>query len=245
MRFLLLVCFFSLIFGQNGQLQPPCACTQDVASANREGLDAHGKRCLTDASAAYTRALRLAPPSDPTPAQRDQILTFAPRLMVTANEPFRLKNAAAIMHPTRHWIAYHFFWEDDIDFPDDNDPCDHEVVWVQLNDARTEVIGFYTYFHGEVLRAPQRVLDNARAHGGRVEAYVQWGKHGTLFPGWETTGRLKEYQQMTWKKLSTEGRSSQDSPLGRKWPRKFNGSWEDFNRFTRAVDLAAELKSSG
>ena len=31
------------------------------------------------------------------------------------------------MHPQRRLIAYHFFWEDDIDFPEDNDPCDHEA----------------------------------------------------------------------------------------------------------------------
>ncbi len=234
-----------------------CACeSPEAVHLEREGVEAHRVRRLEEASAAYTRALKLAPPRDPAPAERELILRLAPRVFVQPRDPFPLRDAAAILHPSQPWIAYHFFWEDDIDFPDDNDPCDHELMWVRLDTKRENIAGYYTYFHGRILRAPPGSVEEARRHGGRPAVVVQWGKHGTMPLGWETLSiipdrgdveasrmtvdrqsTLEAYNRATWEKLSTAGREAQDSPLARGWPLKFPGSWADFTRFTRRVDL--------
>jgi hypothetical protein len=236
---------------------PACACQIDEAKkAAIEGDDAHKVRRLDEASAAYSRALKLAPSRDPTPAERATILRFAPEVMGHAGDPFELLDAVAVMHPKLPWIAYHFFWEDNIDFPDDNDPCDHELLWVQLDEKRERVIGYYTYFHGRTLKGAVK--------DGRASVVVQWGKHGTMPADWRTLRivadsgdvearqlrlnegiPLEEYNRSTWQKLSTIGREKQDSPLARGWPLKFPGDWEDFSSFTKPVDLVAQLSRSG
>ena len=241
-------------------MQPDCACDSKVAlSANREGLEAHLKRRLTEASEAYDRVLAADPASEPSRQQTALLERFAPRLYVTSTEPFPLPDFAAVLHPKAAWIAYHLFWEDDIDFPDDNDPCDHEVLWVRLDGARVKVLDIYTYFHGRILHAPPIAVDDANKHGGRAKIHVQWGKHGSMPVGWEkleiipdpgdiegtrmphTRITLEAYHRATFEKLSTEGRRAQQSPLGRGWPLRFQGTWEDFSRFPKLIDPAPLL----
>jgi len=241
-------------FAQRQDLQPPCTCGNAEALAlNREALQAHLKRRLEEASTAYAQALRLAPPRELTSAERERVLRFAPRVMVSPTDPFPLKDAAAVLHPNGRWIAYHFFWEDDIDFPDDNDPCDHELMWVEL-DARAErVLSYYTYFHGRILKATET---------GPPAIVVQWGKHGSMPANWkalpivadsgdversrmEKLGSaitLESYNRATFEKLGTVGRQSQDSPLARGWPLRFNGTWEQFTDFSKPVDIPAMLR---
>src|SRR5262245_40650935 len=97
--------------------------TVDTAEAHHvRGVDFHNQRRLDEASREYARALSLDPPRAPSAAELSTIRRFAPRLLTTAAEFFPLKDAAAVLHPTERLIAYHLFWEDDIDFPDDNDP---------------------------------------------------------------------------------------------------------------------------
>src|SRR5215813_7472892 len=106
----------------------------DTAEAhNQRGVEYHLRRCLDDASREYARALELDPPRDLTSGQWQLVRRFAPRIYTTPAEFFPLKDFAVIVHPTSRQIAYHFFWEDDIDFPEDNDPCDHELIWVQYS----------------------------------------------------------------------------------------------------------------
>lgn len=242
---------------------PPCTCESvEGVEAVREGMTAHGKRSLQEASAAYSEALKLAPSRDANAAERALALRVAPIVFATPREPFQLKDAAAILHPNGEWIAYHLFWEDDIDFPDDNDPCDHEVVWVRVDRARGTAIEVYTYFHGRILKA-------GGLGSARPQVVAQWGKHGTMPWEWRnllieadegdvewrylgsekanSTGKLtlEAYNRATYKKLSTYGRESQESLLARGWPYRFEGSWEDFTRFTRPVDLAVVLKKNG
>jgi hypothetical protein len=206
-----------------------CACPEAAAEASRKGMAAHLERNLGAASRHYDEALRLAPPRDPTPAERELILKLAPRLYTVKGEPFPLKDAAAVMHPTEPWIAYHLFWEDDIDFPNDNDPCDHEVVWVR-HGPQSEAV--FTYYHARILKG-----------GSRID--VQWGKHGSLPEGWRQMPEVVADQRRTWERLSTKGRQDADSPLARGWPLKFTGSWEEFTRFDVPVDLAAALRKGG
>jgi len=242
---------------------PPCTCESvEGVEAAREGMKAHSRRSLQEASAAYSEALRLAPSRDANPAEQALALRLAPVVLASSREPFPLKDAAAILHPNGEWIAYHLFWEDDIDFPDDNDPCDHEVVWVRVDRARGAASEIYTYFHGRILKAPG-------TGGVRPRVVAQWGKHGTMPWDWRnllidadegdvewrylgsekanSAGKLtlEAYNLATYKKLSTYGRESQESLLARGWPFRFDGSWEDFIRFNRPWDLAPILKKNG
>ena len=185
-------------------------------------------------------------------------------MFTTPDEIFPLKDAAAVLHPSERLIAYHLFWEDDIDFPDDNDPCDHEVVWVQFSPDRQSVERFWTYFHGRILAAGEDALGDARAHAMRPRVNVQWGKHGSMPFAWEsmpivgdagdlerayyTVGKpiaLAEYNRGTWQKLRSDGRRLIDHPLARRlqWPDRFTGNWERFVDFSRPVDLAAAIKA--
>jgi len=240
------------------EAMPSCMCPNTEAmEANRDALGAHAERRLKEASEAYDDALKLLPPREPSAAERALIRKFAPIVLTTPNEPFPLKDAAAIMHFAEPWIAYHLFWEDDIDFPDDNDPCDHEVIWLRLDPTRTRVQSIHTYFHG-------RILSDATPVVGRPKVVSQWGKHGTMPLNWRTlriqtdyddverarlqTDRpetLEDYNKATWQKLHNEGRQAQGSPLARNWPLRFEGTWQDFTNFSKPVDLEPRFRKGG
>ncbi len=230
----------------------------ETAEAHHKlGVEHHLRRCLDDASREYAEALKLDAPRELTAEEWATVRRFAPRAYATPTEFFPLKDFAAILHPTERLIAYHFFWEDDIDFPEDNDPCDHEVVWVQFASDRKTIEQVWTYFHGRILAGGEAAISDAKRNGMRPRINVQWGKHGSLLAGWEempiiATGgdverkyypvnqpiTLKQYQEGTYRKLAEEGRRLPDHPLGLRlgWPRKFNGSWNDFVNFSRLVD---------
>lgn len=231
---------------------------ETAASHHQRGVDYHLQRRLDEASREYVQALALDPPRTPSTEEHATIVRFAPRVYTTPDEFFPLKDAAAILHPSERLIAYHFFWEDDIDFPDDNDPCDHEVVWIQFSRDRQSVERFWTYFHGRILVAAEDAMRDASAHNMRARVDVQWGKHGSMPLGWETMAiigdsgdlerayyaigkpiTLADYNRGTWQKLRKEGRRLIDHPLARRlrWPDRFTGPWERFVDFSRAVDL--------
>jgi hypothetical protein len=239
------------------EAMPSCMCQSlEALEANREGMEAHAERKLKEASEGYDDALEREPPRKPHAIERNLMVRFAPQFFTHPRDPFPLKDAAAVMHPNGRWIAYHVFWEDDIDFPDDNDPCDHEVMWLELNETRTRAQRVFTYFHGRILEAP---------HDGQspVRVVTQWGKHGTM--PWDWKGlpiapdegdvekermpqdwlTLEAYNRATWEKLSTYGRQKQESPLARGWPFRFEGTWADFIRFEKIVDVGPVLKKNG
>jgi tetratricopeptide (TPR) repeat protein len=221
----------------------------------------HLRRRLDEAASHYRRLLELDQPRPLDERRRAAMLRFSPRLFQVRSDPFRLLDAVAIHHPDEPLIAYHFFWEDDIDFPADNDPCDHELVWVRYDPASNALSEFYTYFHGRILSTAEAVRD-AVAHNGRPRVNVQWGKHGSLPTGWETLeiqanaddseqryldlqrpGNLKNYNFAAFQKLHSEGRQHPTHPRTSGWPVRFEGSWDDFIRFDRQVDLAAHLSA--
>ena len=124
------------------------------------------------------------------------------------------------------------------------------------------IAGISTYFHGRILRGGSEAIQEAKAHAGRPRINVQWGKHGSLLLGWEKLpivaveddaekkfyplGRqitLLDYNRGTYEKLTKEGRRLLEHPLGRGWPKKFVGSWQDFTNFSVLVD-PGELLSS-
>ena len=88
-----------------------------------------------------------------------------------------------ILHPERRLIAYHLFWDDDIDFPDDNNPSDHEVVWIAY-DAAGALVRVVTLFHGRLVDGSSTAVEEARRRGQRPRIDVQWGKHGPMHEGW-------------------------------------------------------------
>src|SRR5262245_32289389 len=229
----------------------------DTPEYHHQGFEFHERRCLDDAGREYARTLQLDPPRELTADEWQVARRFAPRLYLNPTEFFPLKDFAVIMHPTERLIAYHFFWEDDIDFPEDNDPCDHELIWVKYSADKSSIENVLTYFHGRILEGGEAAIDDARAHGMRPRVSIQWGKHGSLPVGWEgltivaNSGdaekkyypldqpiTLKQYQEGTFRKLSEEGRRLADHPLGLRlgWPRKFKGKWEDFVNFSRLVE---------
>jgi len=228
-----------------------------AADHHARGVERHLERRLDEASREYARALEIDPPRDLTPDEWTLVRRFAPRVYTTSTEFFPLKDVAVILHPDQRLIAYHFFWEDDIDFPEDNDPCDHELMWVQYASDKRNVEKVWTYFHGRILSAPDAAFTDARRHAMRPRVNVQWGKHGSLPVGWEQMPivanegdaerehlplnrpiTLAEYNQATFRKLSTIGRRLIDHPLGRRlgWPERFSGDWEEFVDFSRLVD---------
>jgi hypothetical protein len=227
------------------------------------GVAYHLRRCLDDASREYRRALELEPPRELTPQEWQLVRRFAPRLYLTPREFFPLKDFAVILHPTVRLIAYHFFWEDDIDFPEDNDPCDHELIWVQYSQDRKSIEKVWTYFHGRILEGGEAALEDARRNGMRPRINVQWGKHGSMPFDWEELKivadsgdaeqqyyplnrpiSLRQYNEGTFRKLSQEGRRLLNHPLGLRqgWPEKFTGRWEDFINFSRLIDPLALLE---
>jgi hypothetical protein len=239
---------------------------QTAAAHHERGVEQHLRRQLDDASREYARALALEPPVEPTARQAAIVTRFAPRLHLVASEPFGLKDVAAIVHPTLRIVAYHLFWDDDIDFPEDNDPCDHEVMWVQYGADERTLERVWTYFHGRILEADAAALDDARRHQMRPRVDVQWGKHGSMPAGWQTMtirvlpgdaerplpGKaedvtLAQYNQDTFRRLSGDGRRLAGHPLARRlgWPTRFAGSAADFVAFTKVIDPVDRLGRAG
>ncbi len=236
----------------------PGQAQDDTAAAHHQrGVAHHNRRCLDEASREYARALELDPPRDLSPDDWALVRRFAPRIYTTPAEFFPLKDFAVILHPSARLIAYHFFWADDIDFPEDNDPCDHELIWVQYAPDRKSLEKVWTYFHGRILAGGEAALADARAHALRPRINAQWGKHGSLLVGWEELKitadagdaekqyypvgepiTLKRYNEGTFRKLAEEGRRLAHHPLGLRqgWPQKFTGRWEDFVNFSRLID---------
>lgn len=238
------------------------AASRTAAEHHALGVERHLERRLDEASREYARALAIDPPRDLTPDEWALVRRFAPRVYTTSIEFFPLKDVAVILHPDQRLIAYHFFWEDDIDFPEDNDPCDHELMWVQYAADKKNVEKVWTYFHGRILSAGDAAFTDARRHAMRPRVNVQWGKHGSLPVGWEqmpivaTEGdaekehypinrpiTLAEYNRGTFQKLATTGRRLIDHPIARRlgWPERFSGTWEKFVDFSRPVDLVTLL----
>ena len=248
-----------------GCSSPATPATAEAGEHNERAMAAHLRRSLDEASEEYERVLSLDPPRQPTEREREIVDRLAPRVMTTRSEPFPLRDIVAIVHPDEPVIAYHLFWDDDIDYPDDNEPSDHEVVWVRYTQDG-ELDRLWTYFHGRILDGGDAALTEAARHAGRPLVNVQWGKHGSMPAGWQQqmieaaaneieagdlpAGEpitLERYNRGTFEKLHREGARAADHPLARvnDWPRTFTGSWTDFSRFEKSVEVRARLKKQG
>src|ERR1044072_7678916 len=234
--------------------------SENSAQAHHQaGVAYHLRRCLDDASREYARTLALDPPRELTDEEGKVVRRFAPRIYVTPSEFFPLKDFAVLVHPERRVIAYHIFWEADIDFPEDNDPCDHELIWVEYAEDRHTLTRVWTYFHGQILDSGKEAVDEARQHQMRPRINVQWGKHGSMPVGWESLTirrdsgaqateaiSLKLNNDETFRRLSSEGRRLLTHPLGGRggWPRKFSGDWAAFTNFSKLFEPLRMLEQN-
>ena len=220
---------------------------QDVCHIYNQAVEIHKKRWLDEASALYRTVLHLDKPGEPTAEQALLARRFLPRVCTTNSEPFALKDVVVVFHPDpqRRLVGYHLVWEDDIDFLTDNDPADHEVVWVKYSVERT-VERVWAYWHDQILTTSSAVA-NANANGGRVLVMSQWGKHGSLLEGWrEKIGMddalpgYPEYETMQFIRLKTNRKPS-ESPYADRWPHRFEGGLEEFTSFPVRIDMEKKL----
>jgi hypothetical protein len=218
------------------------ADSKELAALDARAMAAHRQRNLGEASRAYAELLALDPPAAPTAAQRALVRKFAPRLHNVAGEFFPLKDVVAIIHPDRPVIGYHLFWEDDIGYPSDNEPCDHEIVWVEYDPVDEEITRVSAYFHGPIL-APAAAPAEANAHGGRAWIGVEWGFHGSIPAGGLVLAdaKLREH----WRLAHAPRAGRRRDPLARGWPEKFPGDYEAYVKFDVANDdVVAKLQAN-
>jgi hypothetical protein len=111
-------------------------------------------------------------PNDSLWALADQL---APTLYAQRDEPFPLVRVAAVVHPTRNVIAYHFLWKHDVDgqWLPWAKPSDEEEVWVGYDPVTLQATELWTYWHHTILHTDWR-------NRGLPAFDVQWGKHGSL-----------------------------------------------------------------
>ena len=203
----------------------------ELTRINAEAQAAHAKRNLGDSTPLYRKLLAADPPAAPTDAQRALVQKFAPRLQNVPGEFFALKDIVAILHPGKPIIGYHLFWEDDLGFPSDNDPCDHEVVWVEYDPPSLRVTRVSTYWHGRIVSTDEATAD-ANAHGGRPWIGVEWGFHGSV--PWQALGKVAAVDEILrghWERAHAGPKPPLD-PLARGWPTRYAGDYTAFTTFS-------------
>jgi hypothetical protein len=213
----------------------PCICAAETAkleAINAAAQAAHAKRNLGDSTPLYKQLLAAEPPAEPTLEQRSRVRKFTPRLFHVPNEFFPLKDIVAIVHPEKPIIAYHLFWEDDLGFPSDNDPCDHEVVWVEYNPETNRVTRVSTYWHGRIV-STDTAAEDANANGGRAWIGVEWGFHGSI--PWQAPGQVKVVDDILrdhWNAAHHTAKTRPRDPLARGWPTEYAGDFKAFTTFS-------------
>lgn len=222
--------------------KPAASLGADPLLLSQKALKAHGERNLGLASTYYAELLKISPSAFPAGSQLKAIHNMAPVLMTHPDEYFALRDVCAIHHPSLPLIAYHLFWEDDIDFPEDNDPVDHEVVWVEYQPDQLTASRLYTYFHGSIVHSAP---SNEAVEGHPFQVAIEWGKHGSLpidraqasapYPG-----LVKNHGV-----LHAKGTRLPNHPLARNWPKRFSGSIENYCTFSKPLPIAPILERSG
>ena len=161
---------------------------------------------------------------------------LAPTLYLQRDEWFRIERTVAVVHPTERLIAYHLLWRDDVHgaWLPFTVPTDQEILWLRYDEAGRPV-RVWTYWHGAV-------LETDWTGKGRVEAVVQWGKHGMLPKGIRegmlpADLTLNVFYAFTWIGLP----DILLSRLQRRGPKCFCHSYRRYREFTRPLDLAQGL----
>ncbi|WP_445492506.1 hypothetical protein [Niallia sp. 03133] len=200
---------------------------------------------LRKAGDLYRKVLEMEPFIPLTEKDERLIHKFCPILMINPKECFPLKDIVVVHHPSKPVIGYHLFWEDDYDFPDDYEPCDHEEVWVEYDPETESVTNVMCWFHSRVLESEDAVKE---AHNNNQRAIIQieWGKHGSLLCGWQQMNEpltgipIQEWLQDTYEHVKNGGRVPLH-PLKRFWTKGFEGSFEEYIDFSVPIDPLAWL----
>ncbi|RXS91425.1 hypothetical protein [Geobacillus sp. PK12] len=188
----------------------------------------------------YRLVLQMDPLTPLTEKETQMIRKFCPILLLTEKECFPLKDVVAVHHPTKPMIGYHLFWEDDYDFPDDYEPCDHEEIWIEYNPENETITNVMCWFHSRVLSSKDAVKE-AWDNNQRAIIRVEWGKHGSLLCGWESmkeplTGvMLVDWLKETYEHVKKGGRVP-SHPLKKYWPKGFEGTFEEYIHFSVRLD---------
>jgi hypothetical protein len=219
-----------------------CGCRSPAPSEsagldqlNQTGRASHELRRLNEASAAYGQLLAGDPPRQPTATETELIRRCCPLLRRHAQEYFALEDFVALLHPRRPWIGYHLFWDDDVDFPEDNDPTDHEVVWVEYDPVRRGPVRVATYFHG-------RLISTTVTGGARPVIASEWGKHGSVPFGADAQLVETAGLRRNWSRLHEHGTRLPEHPLAKGWPKRFAGDFAEYLRLDREEDPLALLE---
>jgi hypothetical protein len=241
--------------------------TDSAAWLAQRAAELHQARRVGEAGRLYRALLEVEPAADPTPEERARVLALAPLLYLHGEEPFVLEDVVAVVHPEEPLVAYHLFWDDDIDFPDDQEPTDHEVVWVE-HDAAGRARAVVTYFHGERVRqeltpdgpgtgdGEPRRPEHAAGGPVRPRVAVEWGKHGSLplervvelaEGGTEAAPEPRWAVELrgNWRRLHEEGTRRPDHRLARGWPTSFPGRWASYLHLPVESDPRRLLEERG
>lgn len=211
-----------------------------------QAVTLHKDGRVDEASKVYGTVMSLDKPRLPTKEEVNLVKRFLPRLFTAADEPFVLKDFVVVLHPTKPLIGYHFIWEDDIDYLQDNDAGDHEIVWIRYDEQKERLEKAWAYWHNNFPCSKDAVLD-ANQNNGRIRVSVQWGKHGSLLEGWqrmiEVNGERDQandrLEPLQYDRLHNLGRYTWENEghYAQRWPDAFKGSEKDFTTFTQEIDL--------
>ena len=224
---------------------------QNILYHYRLGYAYHLMRRLKEASDEYDILLKLDPPQMVSEIKLLLAKKYMPRLFINPKEFFKLKDLVVVIHPQKSIVAYNLFWEDDIGYPGDNDPSDHEIIWIAFDQNKGKVTGVYTYFHRAIL-STEEAIRNANIHHQRARINVQWGEHGSLPLGWEKLQPIAIFEKIgekikiknmekRYRELSKRIKSS-EHPLAKDWPKNFEGSYKDFVNFSKYIELRRFLE---
>lgn len=216
------------------------ACPENVHYTSWQAEYYHLDGNLRRSGEQYRSVLEQDPPLQLTEDELRLIRKFCPVLQTTAQECFPLKDVVAVHHPELPLIGYHLFWEDDYDYPDDFEPCDHEEIWVEYNPAEESVTKVMSFFHSRVIESDVAAAE-ARSNGQRAVIRVEWGKHGSLLKGWEEMSEsltglsIMQWLKDTYEHVSAGGRQAAH-PLKRFWPERYEGTFQQYTDFSVTVD---------
>jgi hypothetical protein len=149
-----------------------------------------------------------------------------------------------VFHPTRPLIAYHIFFEEDALLAGRGKASDHEIVWVAYDPVALQVTDVRTLWHRAVLRTDACVAE-ARASGQRPRLLVQWGQHGILPRGWETSPSLRTRILLRLHYLYGKHLAGLPGVQWKGYHVAFPGDYADYLHFTEVVDTAKYLDGQG
>lgn len=219
----------------------------DPEPVERLGEAYHFRKNLYEAGKYYKKVLEMDHPQELSKSEIEKVLQYAPILHTTPSEYFKLMDVIAIHHPEKPLIAYHLFWEDDYNFPDDYDPCDHEQVWVSYSAESGQVNGVWSFYHTHLL-STQEAIEEANTNQGHPIIRVEWGIHGSLVNNWESLRlteadlTLTEFLKHTFANAVKGGRMT-EHPIKKRWPKGFEGNFEDYLDFSHEIRTEELLKS--